>query len=408
MSEAHSRWDRIILHADMDAFYAAVEQLDDPALRGRPILIGPDSPRGVVLTASYEARPFGVGSAMPMVTAKRKCPDALVVPPRFDRYREVSARVMASFSDFSPRVEAISFDEAFLDMSGSEGLFGAPAQMARKLKQAIVEATGGLTATVGASNSKFVAKVASNFRKPDGLTVVEPGDIVKWLEPQSLSVLWGAGRKTQATLRSMGFVTVGDVARADPEKLRDRVGKLGQRFYELANGRDERSVDGKAAQRSLSCECTLARDIQDRQEILKQLRSTADRVAARLRKAELAAQGVRIKLKTTEFRLLSRQRQLPMSTSGSDEIYATAAELAEGLFSCGPFRLIGVAAFGLVSDDPRNQLDLVFGRSKKADRLDNVLDSVAARFGPGALKRATQLSTEAVHDESTNLDFLER
>jgi len=177
----------------MDAFYAAIEQLDDPSLRGKPLLVGPPSARGVVLTASYEARPYGVGSAMPMAQARRMCPSAIVVPPRFDRYQEVSRTIMEVFSNFSPEVEALSLDEAFLDMSGSEGLFGDPVSIGRRLKTAICDATGGLTASVGLSATKYVAKVASACRKPDGLTVVSPEDAKAWLAPLSVSWLWGAG-----------------------------------------------------------------------------------------------------------------------------------------------------------------------------------------------------------------------
>ncbi len=198
MSPSRRSWERIVAHADMDAFYAAVEQLDDPALRGRPILVGLKSRRSVVLTASYEARPFDVGSAMPMAQAVRRCPDAIIVPPRFDRYEEVSVSIMKVFSDFSPDVEPLSLDEAFLEMSGAEDFFGSPRSMGRRLKQAVLEATGGLTVSVGLSGTKYVAKVASAHRKPDGLTVVAPKDARAWLAPQSIARLWGAGSKTQA------------------------------------------------------------------------------------------------------------------------------------------------------------------------------------------------------------------
>ena len=189
-------WPRIVMHADMDAFYAAVEQMDDPSLRGRPILVGSPSARGVVLTASYEARPFGVGSAMPMARARKLCPDALIVPPRFERYREVSASVMQTFGDFSPDVEAISLDEAFLDMSGAENIFGPPEMMGRKLKEAVREGTGGLKVTVGISGTKYVAKVASGYKKPDGLTIVPQNEAKAWLAPLPISYLWGVGKKT--------------------------------------------------------------------------------------------------------------------------------------------------------------------------------------------------------------------
>ncbi len=198
-------WPRVIAHADMDAFYASVEQLDDPTLRGRPLIVGPNSARGVVLTASYEARPFGVGSAMPMARARRLCPEALIVPPRFERYSQVSKIIMDLFGDFSPSVEALSLDEAFLDMTGSDKLFGAPEAIGRKLKAAIREATAGLTASVGISGTKYVAKVASGHRKPDGLTIVPPDEARAWLAPQPVKNLWGAGPKTAGRLEALGL-----------------------------------------------------------------------------------------------------------------------------------------------------------------------------------------------------------
>jgi DNA polymerase-4 len=221
-------WPRVVAHADMDAFYAAVEQLDDPALRGRPLLVGSASGRGVVLTASYEARPYGVGSAMPMAKARRLCPSAVIVPPRFDRYQDVSRTIMDVFYDFSPEVEALSLDEAFLDMTGSERLFGTPESIGRRLKTAVREATGGLTASVGLSATKYVAKVASGYRKPDGLTVVAAEEARAWLAPFPVSRLWGAGPKNQARLHNIGLHTIGDVADADPIFLsRQLGGKVG-------------------------------------------------------------------------------------------------------------------------------------------------------------------------------------
>src|SRR5690606_39972524 len=192
MTATPRRWPRTIVHADMDAFYAAVEQLDDPSLRGKPILVGPTSARGVVLTASYEARPYGVGSALPMVEARRRCPVAIVVPPRFERYQAVSRSVMKVFRDFSPAVEALSLDEAFLDMTGSERLLGTPERFGRRLKDAVRDATGGLTVSVGISGTKFVAEVASGHARPDGLTIVPPDRARAWLAPPPVSRLWGA------------------------------------------------------------------------------------------------------------------------------------------------------------------------------------------------------------------------
>jgi DNA polymerase-4 len=248
----------------MDAFYAAIEQLDDPALRGRPLLIGPPSDRGVVLTASYEARPYGVGSAMPMAKARRMCPNAVIIPPRFDRYQEVSATIMGVFADFSPDVEALSLDEAFLDMTGSEQLFGDPESIGRRLKTAIREATGGLTASVGLSATKYVAKVASACQKPDGLTVVAPDKAKTWLAPLPVSWLWGAGPKTQARLHCLGLHAIGDVADADPQFLSAKLGSAGLHFYTLAQAEDPRPVLGRRTSKSIGSEHTLDKDVREK------------------------------------------------------------------------------------------------------------------------------------------------
>src|SRR4029078_8733427 len=235
MISSEKAWPRGVAHAHMDAFYAAIEQLDDPSLKGRPLLVGPPSARGVVLTASYEARPYGVGSAMPMATARRMCPNAVIVPPRFDRYQEVSETIMRVFSNFSPDVEALSLDEAFLDMTGSEQLFGGPQSIGNRLKAAIREATGGLTASVGLSATKYVAKVASACQKQDGLTVVPPDDAKAWLAPFPVSRLWGAGPKTQARPPQLGLHTIGDVCEADPLFLSAGLGTAGLHFHALAH-----------------------------------------------------------------------------------------------------------------------------------------------------------------------------
>src|SRR6185503_9397271 len=274
-------WPRIVAHADMDAFYAAVEQLDDPTLRGRPLLVGPQSARGVVLTASYEARPYGVGSAMPMAQARRMCPDAVIVPPRFDRYQQVSATIMKVFSDFSPDVEALSLDEAFLDMTGSEQLFGDPQSIGRRLKAAVREATNGLTASVGVSATKYVAKVASASRKPDGLTVVPPEQAKAWLAPLSVSWLWGAGPKTQTRLHQLGMHTIADVAEADVQFLTAKLGSAGLHFHTLARAEDPRPVIGRRASKSIGSEHTLDEDVHEKADIRFHLRRSADTIGRR-------------------------------------------------------------------------------------------------------------------------------
>jgi DNA polymerase-4 len=235
-------WPRIIVHADMDAFYAAVEQLDDPSLRGLPIMVGGASDRGVVLTASYEARIYGVGSAMPMARARRLCPQAVIVPPRFGRYMEVSQQVFSAFDGFSPSVEPLSLDEAFLDMTGAQGIFGAPERMARLIQEAVHQATGGLNASVGVSGTKYVAKVASDLRKPKGLVVVPQAKAREFLAPLPVSRLWGAGPKMAARIRALGLETIGDVAAADPDMLEHQLGSAGPHFRALALACDPREV----------------------------------------------------------------------------------------------------------------------------------------------------------------------
>jgi DNA polymerase-4 len=390
----------------MDAFYAAIEQRDDPTLRGRPLLIGPNSSRGVVLTASYEARPFGVGSAMPMARARRLCPEALVVPPRFDRYQQVSAAIMKIFGDFSPDVEALSLDEAFLDMTGSDRLFGSPESIGRRLKDAVRQATG-LTVSVGVSGTKYVAKVASGFRKPDGLTVVAPADARAWLAPLPVASLWGAGPKTVARLNEIGLQTIGDVATSDPEWLQQNLGQLGLRFHALARGEDFRDVDGARAAHSLSCERTLNEDVAARTEIEAHLRSAAETVARRLRRRGLCARGVRVKLKRTDFRLVSRQRTLIMPTDVAAELFAAAASLLDEIVGEAPFRLVGLGTYELGRRTENAQLGLPIDGSARTRDLETTLDRLAERFGSGAVQRAADLIADRGLGLAANLDFLE-
>jgi DNA polymerase-4 len=388
----------------MDAFYAAVEQLDDPALRGRPVLVGPRSNRGVVLTASYEARPFGVGSAMPMAKARRLCPNALIVPPRFDRYQEVSATIMDVFANFSPDVEALSLDEAFLDMTGSERLFGDPESIGRRLKDAVCEATGGLTASVGLSATKYVAKVASACRKPDGLTVVPPEEAKAWLGPLPVAWLWGAGPKTQARLHHLGLLTIGEVARADPKFLFAKLGSAGLHFHTLAQATDPRPVLGRRTSKSIGSEHTLNRDVREREDIKLHLHRSADTIGRRLRKKSYMAFGVSVKLKTTDFQLLTRQHRLSQPTDVTGRLYSVGVELLDEFNHPGPFRLVGMAAYDLVGINDRIQLDL-FGTSARQRRLEVAIDRLAERFGPDIVHRAND-ATKPLRLGS-NLDFLD-
>jgi DNA polymerase-4 len=387
-------WARIIAHADMDAFYAAVEQLDRPELRGKAILVAHPGRRSVVTTASYEARPFGVGSAMPLAKARRLCPQAIVVPPRFDRYAEVSAAIMRVFGDFSPKVEPLSLDEAFLDMTGAEGLFGPPAEMGRRLKRAVQGATG-LTVSVGIANSKYVAKVASDHKKPDGLTIVAPDEVRAFLDPLPIRRLWGVGPRTAEIVERLGFRTIGEVARAPAEGLLAALGSLGPHIHALAMGDDPRDVETDREAQSIGHEETLEFDIRGKQAVLPLLLRAADRVAERLRANGLVAAGVRVKLKTARFRLMTRQARLRSSTAASKPIFLAARRLLDAFPWDEPLRLVGLAAFDLESDEAPLQGALFHRDADKRNvDLDRALDSVRARFGDTAVRRASEIDAD--------------
>lgn len=385
-----SRWPRIIVHADMDAFFASIEQLDRPELRGVPILVARDSPRSVVTTASYEARPYGVGSAMPLWRAKQRCPGALVIPPRFDRYREISRRVMDVFSKFTPKVEALSLDEAFLDLTASAHRFGSPKNLGLQIKEAVREATGGLSVSVGISTSKFAAKVASDFRKPDGLTIV-PGDRVEaFLARLPLRKLWGVGPKAEKKLAALGLKTIGDVANASPALLRSALGSSAEAFRLRARGVDPRPVAPRSQRKSLSAEQTLDVDVAGESAIRPLVLELSETVSFRLRRAGLLAGGVRVKLKTASFQTRSRQTTLPAPTDERSVIAGAAIDLLSGFDLAEPIRLAGVGAFALGGRGVLRQLEL-FPKAAQG-RLDETIDEVQGRFGRAAILRAGELS----------------
>ena len=390
----------------MDAFYAAIEQLDDPALRGRPVLVGSPTGRGVVLTASYEARPFGVGSAMAMAKARRLCPQAVIIPPRFDRYQEASRTIMKVFSDFSPDVEALSLDEAFLDMTGSENIFGGPESIGRRIKDAVREATGGLRASVGLSGTKYVAKAASAYRKPDGLTVVPPEEAKAWLAPLPVSWLWGAGPKNQARLHDLGLHTIGSVAAADAKFLYDKLGKAGLHFHTLAQAEDPRPVSGGRQSKSIGSEHTLEEDVRAKSDIERHLHRSADAIGRRLKKKSYVAFGVGIKLKTSDFQILSRQRRLFEPTDVTARLYSVGLDLLSKLQHPGPFRLVGMVAYDLVGIDHVPQLDM-FSPLARQRRLEVAIDALATRFGTDVVSRANDFAGKGEVHFAPTLDFLD-
>ncbi len=397
-------WPAIVAHADMDAFYAAVEQMDDPGLRGRPVLVGPKSARGVVLTASYEARRYGVGSAMPMAQATRRCPEAVIVEPRFERYQELSAETMRVLGDFSPRLEALSLDEAFLDMTGAEAIFGGPEEMGRQIKRKVFEATG-LRISVGLSATKYVAKVASDYDKPDGLTVVPPDQAHAWLAALPVTKLWGVGKKAAPRLQALGYYAIGDIARADVRLLRRQFGSAGSRLHDLAHARDPRQVLRARAAKSIGSDRTLRADVSRREDIELHLRRAADRIARRVRSKGYVAGGVRVRLKTSGFELLARQRSLAGPVDLASEFFAVGRRLLDEFDHPGPFRLVGMTAFDLDWRRGPRQLDLFENAARR--NLETTIDGLVDRFGRNAVMRARDLSHPGTVGEGANLDFLD-
>ena len=378
---------RHILHVDMDAFYAAVEQHDRPELRARPVLVGGDPRgRGVVTTASYEARPFGCHSAMAMATAVRLCPLAIVVPPRFERYAEISRHVFAILESFTPLVEPLSIDEAFLDISGSIRLLGSPESIARDVRRQI-QATTGLTASVGVAPNKFIAKLASDLQKPDGLVIVRPDDVQAFLDPLPIDRLWGVGKATLPKFEELGVRTFADACGLSLGQLRERFGDSGEHFYQLVRGSDDRPVVSDREAKSLSHETTFAEDVADREHLREVLLGQVEHVARRLRRHGLTARTVTLKVRTPDFRTVTRHRTLDMATDETHVLWEAVSRLFEewAWRSAARVRLIGAGVMQL-SVEGRGQLELFGGVVKSPGRrLDRTIDMIRQRFGDGAI-----------------------
>lgn len=385
--------ERRILHVDMDAFYAAIEQHDRPELRGKPVLVG-GSPqiRGVVSTASYEARPFGCHSAMPMAQAIRLCPQAVVIPPHMDRYLEISRQVFEILEQFTPLVEPLSIDEAFLDVTGSILLFGPAEQIAREVRQRILRTTG-LTASVGVAPNKFIAKLASDQRKPDGLVVVQADQVRAFLDPLPIGRLWGVGRATLTKFEALGIRTFGDARRLSEEQFRDRFGEYGAHFFQLVRGIDDRAVVPDREAKSLSQETTFPKDAQDGADLRCVLLDQTEQVARRLRRHALLAHTVVLKIRLPDFTTLTRRTSLNAATNQTEELWHAAAMLFEEWTrtSNSPVRLLGMGVTNL-SGHAGQQLSL-FGdpEQERRGRLDQVVDSVVNRFGTDAIGRGASV-----------------
>ena len=391
-----------ILHVDMDAFFASVELLDRPDLIGKPVIVAHDSVRSVVTAATYEARKFGVNSAMPLALAKRRCPQAIILEPHFDRYRHWSKTVMAIFDDVTPVVERLGIDEAFLNVAGARRVFGSPMQVATLIRER-VRAETGLVCSIGAASTKFVAKLASSRSKPDGLLVIPEAETLGFLHPLPIGALWGVGGKTEEALTKRGLRTIGDLAHTPVESLEHIVGKAGaSRLHDLAWGIDPRSVQTRSEEKSIGHELTFETDVTDPAIIRRELLRLSGMVAARLRSGEVSARTVVLKLRYADFSLVSRSRTLQEPTDLGRRLYEETSDILAGLGAIPPIRLVGVRAEQLV-DASGAQLGL-WDDDESWREAEDVMDSVSARFGRGSVTPAALIGKNRGRESTSSGD----
>ena len=383
--------ERRILHVDMDAFYASVEQRDNPDLKGKPVIVGGGSNRGVVAAASYDSRKFGIRSAMPVAEALRRCPDVIRIRPRMDVYKTVSRRVFRIFREFTPLVEGLSLDEAFLDVTSSVKLFGSARCMAASIKRRIVGDTR-LTASVGVAENKLVAKIASDLDKPDGLVVITPSDYKRMLDPLPVSVIPGIGRETLHRLHSLDIRTVAGLRVAHERDLRRVFGRYADSMRARAAGIDDRDVVPSRVEKSISAEETFDTDLRDRKDMDRQLLRLTEKTARRLRKAGLSAGTIWIKIRQADFTTFTRQASMTPPVNGTDEIYSQARKLLYTWLDSNPnarLRLLGVGGSKLSTI---HQIDLFApSAGDRGDKVDRTVDEIRDRFGATALGRARTL-----------------
>lgn len=382
---------RSILHVDMDAFYASVEQRDNPELRGKPVVVGGGMNRGVVAAASYESRVFGIRSAMPMVEARRRCPNLCRVAPRMSHYQNVSRQIFAIFREFTPLVEGLSLDEAFLDVTSSLRLFGPGHDIAQAIKTRIHEQTE-LTASVGVAENKLVAKIASDLDKPDGLVVISSDDVHARLDPLPVEVIPGIGKETLARLQRIDIRTIADLRQAPNRDLEPIFGRFTQNTRDRAGGIDDRPVVPARAEKSISAEETYDKDLSERHDMERQLLRLTERTSSRLRKAGVAAGTVQVKIRQADFQTFTRQKRLRPPGNGTDEIFELARELLRAWLADNPdarIRLLGVGGNNLA---PAGQGDLFAGReSAPGTDVDRAVDEIRDRFGGASVSRARTL-----------------
>ena len=382
----------VILHVDMDAFYASVAELDNPQYKGKALVVGAGA-RGVVLSANYEARKFGIRAAMPVGRAKRMAPHAIFIAPEHHRYAEISERVMQIFHSFTPLVEPISLDEAFLDVTGSRKLFGDGREIAQKIR-AQVEKQEGITCSVGISQSKFIAKLASQHCKPNGMLEIKSDRILEFLHPLPVRAIWGVGPKTAESLDRLGLHTVADIANTPRATLIRALGDAtGESLYELAWGRDYRDVVPDEPEKSIGNEETFARDIDSPEEILREFLRMTEKSTARLRERNLFAKTVSIKIKFADFTSITRSKTLPLGIDGTQEVYEIVKKLYLALRNEGArIRLVGVSLGNLQDDSP---VQLEFGAREKGWRdADTAIDKAKARFGRESVRPGRLIEPE--------------
>ncbi|MGH2827886.1 MAG: DNA polymerase IV [Actinomycetota bacterium] len=380
-----------ILHVDMDAFYASAEAIRDPSLRGKPVIVGGQGGRGVVTSASYEARAFGVRSAMPMITARRLCSGAIYLPNDFPAYQELSVKIREVFTSYSPLVEPLSLDEAFIDVAGSVKLFGTPVEIATRIKADV--AAIGLPCTVGVAPNKFLAKLASSCGKPNGLLVVKADAVAEFLNPLPIESLWGVGAATSETLRRLGLKDVGDIAAMPRRTLQRAVGDLlGTHLHLLSRGIDERPVTPEEPAKSVGSEETFLEDLDDTAEILREVLRLADRTASRMRSKGLCGRTVTLKVRFSNFKTITRSHTLEGELDTPAEIYAVAKALYLKLDPERPrIRLLGVAVTSLAPGPPRRQLLLGDSSRPSWNEASWAVDDIRRRFGDAAVTPATLL-----------------
>jgi DNA polymerase IV len=384
-----------ILHVDMDAFYALASLLSRPELKGTPVIIAGGGNRGVVLSATYEARAFGVAAAMPTARARRLCPQATVVAPDYARYERISRAVMAVFASVTPIVEPLSLDEAFLDVSGARRRLGPPRQIAQRIRDTIADEQG-ITCSVGVATTKFIAKLASGLAKPDGLLVVPEAEVIGFLHQLPVGALWGVGDRTEEALQRLGLHTVGDIAHTPADTLRRALGdNAGPALHALAWGRDSRPVVPTRRERSIGADETFPFDVDDPAYIHRQLLKLSDRTAARVRAAGMVGRTISVKVRFSDFTTITRSKTLRDPTDVSRDIYATARSLYDGLgLQRARLRLVGVRMEGLMSSDQAPIQGLLDEPAHGWRDADRAVDKASARFGSGAVRPASLVEGE--------------